>query len=223
MSLLTLLMIVGPPVAMIALGVVLFNLAKSGYLHEHTYVGWAVLGVELAIFFWAAVRQAGAPGSGFTALAYIFFLGLIFATQAFHISELFVLTFAPDRSDGLKVIKTYSIVERKIIEDDLRGSIAEYEGAVADDPGDIEARLRLAEMLFRNEDYEKCGETYEDVLKRERRLSAERHCLILTRLAKIHAEQFSDPDKARELLLSIIDKYPDTRFSKYARECMAGL
>lgn len=223
MSFLTLLMIAGPPVAMIALGVVLFNLANSGYLHGHTYAGWAVLGAELIIFFWAAVRQAGAAGSGFTALAYILILGYIFTMQAPLISELLVLTFTPDRSAGLKVIKTYSIAERKIIEDDLSGSIAEYEGAVADDPGDIEARLRLAEVLFRNADYEKCVETYQDVLKRERRLSAERHCLILTRLAKIHAEQFTDPEKARELLLSIIDKYPDTRFSKYAGECMAGL
>jgi tetratricopeptide (TPR) repeat protein len=212
-----------PILALITLGVVFSYLANSGLLYEYRYLGWLVLLADLAIFFSTAVKLSSAGGLGGAALFYLFFLGLLFASQRGPIVDLLILTFTPDRSDGLKLIKSYSKAERKIIEDDLGGSVAEYEHAVTEDPDDVEARLRLAEVLFKNADHEKSAEAYEEVLQRERKLSAERRSLILTRLANIHADKFGDKEKARELLQSIIDAYPETRFSEYAKERLAGL
>jgi tetratricopeptide (TPR) repeat protein len=214
---------VWPILAVIALGMVFRNLADSGFLHEHKYVGWLVLALEITVFLSTAAKRASAGGLGFVALAYILFMGYILAMQARLVADLLILTFAPDRSDGLKVIKSYSMAERKIIQDDLGGSIAEYKRAIAEDPDDVEARLRLAEVLFENADYRMSVETYDEVLQRQRTLSVERRCLILTRLASIHAGKFGDKGKARELLQSIIDTYPGTRFSEYAKERMADL
>ena len=223
MSFLSLLIIVGPIVAIVVLGSVFFWLANSGYLGGYKYVGWALLGAELVITFSAVVGQASAEGMGFIALFYILFLTYMLAMQASPIAELLILTFAPDRSAGLKLLKSYSIAERMIIEEDLSGSITEYEDAVADDPSDIEARLRLAEVLFQNAEYRKAVEAYESALRIGKGLGAERRCLILTRLAQIDAEQLGELDKARNLLETIIKKYPDTRFSNYAEERMARL
>jgi len=223
MSFTSLLIILGPVVALCALAVVSVNLANSGFLERRKYVGWALLGFALVIFFSSVIWQARTAESSLTLSIYIIGLSFLAAMQGPLVAELLTLTFWPDRSRGLKLLRSYSAAERKIIEGDLSGSIAEYESAIAEDPDDIEARLRLAETLFESKEFQKTVDAYEAVLNRAPKLSAERHCLILTRLARIHAEEFGDVDKARELLATIIEKHPDTEYSRYAKECISGL
>lgn len=213
------LMILAPPVALFILGVVSIRLTGNDFFKTRRSAGWALMGVALAIFFPAVSWMGMSMG----AIFYAVFLSMILALQGPLMLELVTLALMGDRSAGLKLLKSYSMAERNIIEDDLSGSIAEYESAVAEDPDDVEARLRLAEVSFQNAEYRKTVEAYEAALHRGKKLSAERKCLILTRLAQIHAEQFGEPDKARRLLETIIKKYPNTRFSEYAQERMAGL
>jgi lipopolysaccharide biosynthesis regulator YciM len=138
-------------------------------------------------------------------------------------AETIVETFMPDRSRGLRLMRFYTEAEKKVIEDDLPGAIEEYEKVIAEDPDDMRARLRMAELCGEAEQYNKAVATYEAILARSEKLSRSEHCSVLTLLSDIYSKHFHDGDRARKNIQAIIDRYPHTSYADFARERLARL
>jgi tetratricopeptide (TPR) repeat protein len=208
---------IGPIVLLIGLGVLSNYLTFSGYFPGNTRIGWTLLGVALAVFLFPLIfmlRSEQAAGVGM--LAHIVFLCLLLALQAPLLAEL--ITLIPDRSRGLKVLKVHSEAERRVNDDDLPGAIEEFDRIIAEDPHDLEARFRLAEICCRSNEYRRAATTYEALLKSAKKLEISSHCVALTRLSEIYAQHLGDVGRAREIINTIIEKYPDTKYARYAKE-----
>jgi tetratricopeptide (TPR) repeat protein len=175
------------------------------------------------MFFPTTVWRAGAGGLGIGALFHIIFLSLLLMLQAPLLVELVTLAVMPDSSRGLKLLKVHTEAEKRVIQDDLPGAILEYESIIAEDPGDIEARFRLAELRYQNEEYRKSASAYEALLGHSQELDMDRHCSVLTRLSEIYAHQLGDVETARAFVQRIVSEYPDTRYADYAREHIDNL
>ena len=210
--LITIIFLFGPMIVLFVLGVVSIHLTSSGYFPGRARVGWALFGIALAMFFPTATWGAGTGGgAGVGALFHIIFLSLLLMMQGPLLIELITLAVMPDPSQGLKLLKVHTEAEKKVIQDDLPGAILEYESIIAEDPGDIEARFRLAELRYQNEEYRKSAAVYEALLGHSQELDMDRHCSILTRLSEIYAHQLGDVETARAFGHRIVSEYPDTR------------
>jgi tetratricopeptide (TPR) repeat protein len=102
--------------------------------------------------------------------------------------------------------------------EDLPGAITQYERIIAEDPGELSARFRLAELCSENEDYRKAAGVYENILEQANEIGVDQHCSVLTRLSEIYAHRLDDADSARRHIHTIIKKYPDTKYAGYARD-----
>jgi len=214
-------LVYGPILFLIASGLLSVYLTFSGYIPGRTRIGWTLLGVTLAVFFPIVAWTAGTETAGVGALFYILFLSMLLALQAPLFVEL--ITLIPDRSKGLKLLKVHTEAEKKVNQDDLPGAIEEYEKTIAADPLDFDARLRLAELCCENKQYQKAAAAYENFLKKADKLEMGRHCSVLTRLSEIYAEHLGKVEKARGLIRIIIEKYPTTKYARYANDRLQNL
>jgi tetratricopeptide (TPR) repeat protein len=209
--------------ALLALAVVSIYMSLSGYLPGRTHIGWAFLAAFIAgtaVFgvIWFS-RYTDAVGQ---------FLGLmiiivLLASQSPLAAELVSQGAVPDGSKGLKLLNVHTSAERMVIEDDLPGAIAEFERIIENDPEDYPARFRMAEVCCQAEDYRKAVAAYEALLEYAGELSRDQHCLALTRLADIYANNLGDTANARRCIHMIIEKYPNTSYAGHARARLANL
>ncbi len=214
--------VLGPIVLLIGLGILSNHLTFSGYIPGNTKIGWTLVCAALAVFFWPLIlmlRSEQAGGVGI--LLHIIFLSVLLAMQAPLVAEL--ITLIPDRSRGLKALKVHSEAEKRVNDDDLSGAIEEFERIIAEDPHDLEARFRLAEVCCRNNEYRRAATTYEALLKSAKKLEMSSHCVALTRLSEIYAQHLGDVGRAREIINSIIEKYPNTKYARYAKDRLSTL
>ena len=212
-------------IPLVVLAVVSLQFAFSGNVDGRQYLGWILLIAFGALTYefigtWMAMHPG--PTSRFLAgLVGAILLG----TQAPLLIELIIIMLAAvsDRSGGLKLLKVHTEAEKKVVQDDLPGAILEYESIIAEDPGDIEARFRLAELRYQNKEYHKSAAAYEALLGYVQELDMDRHCSILTRLSEIYAHQLGDIETARAFVQRIVTEYPNTRYAGYARERIDSL
>jgi len=200
-----------------------FWLAYSEILQERLYVGWIFLVVFLAVFLHFCMlwfKHADDVSSALLAMA---FAAFVLITQWPFALELFSRSFIPDASRNLKVIKTYSAAERKVIEEDFAGAIEEYEKVIAEDPDDVTARFRLADLCYQNKNYPKAVKAYKALVARKGHLDIHQHCSALMRLSEIHAQNLDDPENARRYLEEIIREHEGTKFAGYARDRLNSL
>ncbi len=226
MSLVFILIYVGPPIILSALGAVSLYLTFTGFFPGRTHIGWAFLGVTMAVLLTFVVWHSGTgevTPATYGNFFYVLFLLIFLIPQGPLIVELLSLAAIPDPSKGLKPLKVHTDAERKVVEDDLPGAIAEYERIIAEDPEDIEARFRLAELCCEDEQYPKATAVYKALLECAKDLSISQHCSALTRLSEIHARHLGDVHTARSYIETIIQKYPDTKFAAYAKDRIDNL
>ena len=215
---------------MLALGLLIFmlifsvRLAYSGILVGRAYIGWIYVLIYLLIYFPFAVAwyRDLTTASATTILHVIFLVFLILPLGALA-AETIVVTFLPDQSKGLKLIKVYTEAEKKVVGDDLPGAIEEYEKIIAEDPDDLKAQIRMAELCGEAEQYDKAAAAYEAILEGSKELGREQHCSVLTLLSDIYAKHLCESEKARQNIQTIIDKYPDTEYAEFAKERLANL
>ncbi len=208
---------------LVALVVLSFYLAYSDLLATRTYLGWILLAVFLIFFIRFADLWVTKLDNPFHMFFAVLLLALIFLSQGPLLSELISQSVLPDPSKGLKLIKDYSEAERKVAQDDYTGAILEYEKVIAKTPDDTVARFRLAELCYENEDYRKAAMAYEALVARARQLDMRQHCSALTRLADIYTNHLGDKESAKKHIRTIIETYPDTKYSGYAADRLANL
>jgi tetratricopeptide (TPR) repeat protein len=197
--------------------------AGSGYLDGRTHVGWALLlafiiaYIEFCMLLYSTIDR---PDVAILAMA---LSSLLLATQGPLLLELISKSVMPDPSQGLKLLKVHTEAERKVAEEDLPGAIAEYEKVIAQDPDDIAARFRLAELCHQNKEYQKTVEVYKALVGLKEKLDANQYCSALMRLSEIHAQDLADIDGAREYLETIIKEYAGLKYAGYAMDRLKNL
>ncbi len=214
----------------IVLGILIFllglsvYLALSGILAGRTYIGWALLVIYLMIYFpFAAAWYRDLAGVSVGTIFHILFLVFLIAPLGSLGAELLTLTIMPDPSKGLQLLKIHTEAEKLVNQDDLQGAIEEYERIVSDDPRDLDARLRMADLLCQVEEYGKAVSAYEALLEKSAELDIDRHCFALTRISEICVGQFGDSGRARGFLETIIETHPNTKYADFAKERLDGL
>jgi len=226
MGLTIILFSVGPFVVLTILGAISIYLTFTGFFPGRAHYGWALLGISFTVFFGSVVINAGAGEIGFEtvfSLVYVLFLSAFLALQGPLVLEMISLTVIPDPSKGLKPLKVHTEAEKKVVEDDLPGAIAEYERIITEDPEDYDARFRLAELCCENQEYRKAATVYEEVLKLAEGLSVSQRCSALTRLSEIYASHLGDVNNARRCIRTIIESHPDTKYAGYAEDRLSNL
>jgi len=115
-----------------------------------------------------------------------------------------------------EVKKTYDIAEKLTSEGRYTEAIAEYQKAVEEDPEDVEARLFLAAVYCKMDQYELAARTFTEALELD--LPAEKWCHIANRLADVLVRKMGEPHEAVRTLNRITKKYPRSKFARYACE-----
>ena len=197
--------------------------AFSGNVEDHSQLGWLLLGAFAAaflFFFISLFRIVVDPR-----VLYISVIGsvLILMTQGPLLFELLSRSFFSNSAGNLTLMKSYSIPERMVSEDDISGAIAEYEKLIREDPADIVARFRIADLYCRTTKYEKAVQAYETLVSLKGKLDVNQHCSALMRLSEISAQQLADIASARQYLERIIREYPESRMAGYAAERLKTL
>jgi tetratricopeptide (TPR) repeat protein len=207
--------------ALISLSAFSCYLTYSGFVTGRTHIGWAVVGLYAILFLWFVFRWLDKTSfNSFLMLALLFFLPMLEGPLVF---DLVTQALTPDPSRGMKLLKAYSAAEGKLSQNDLNGAIIEYEKVLAKDPRDTTARLRLAELCLQKKDYLKAAATYETLFAHARKASKGNRCSTLTTLSEIYAKHLDDPERARKCLQTIIEKYPNTKYSDFAAERLNNL
>ena len=198
-------------------------LALSGSLPGHTQIGWVLLAVYMVVYMTFAFGWLGRIGGSALSVYSIILLILLLAPQIPLVIGLLGQALIPDPSKGLKLLKVHSEAEKWVNQDDLPAAITEYEKVIAEDPDDIDARVRLAELFCQSEEYRKAATTYGFLLRHPKKLGMARHCSVLTRLSDIYAHNLDDIDTARRHIREIIDTYPNTTYARYAMDRLDNL
>ena len=105
---------------------------------------------------------------------------------------------------------------------DVAGAIGEYERRLAHHPGDVGARLRLAELYARRGDVDHAA----DLLRALRRLpdvTAEQDVAASNRLIDLYLGPIGEPGRAMVELRRLAECYPATRTGAEARDALARM
>jgi tetratricopeptide (TPR) repeat protein len=215
-----------PIFLLFGLGILSIHLTRSDYIAARPYVGGALLGITGAVFCLYTIglgRTQPSAGALFGSLFYNVLLAVLLAMQIPLILELISQAILPNPGKNLRLLRSYSAAEKKILQGDLPGAIAEYEEALKEVRDDTDAHFRLAELYFDNGDYGKAAKTYETALASAKKLGKDQHCLALTRLSEIYKDHLHDTESARKHLQTIIEKYPETKYAGYATDRIENL
>jgi len=208
---------------LLALGALSIYLAYSGYIPGRTHIGWTVVGVYLLIYLLFAITWLSTVHDPFSSLFAVVGLALLLALEGPLVLEIVTQSILPDHSKGLKLIEVHSEAERKVAQDDLPGAITEYERVILENPVDITARFRLAELCYENQEYRRAANAYEALLAYAERLDISQHCSALTRVSEIYSQHLGNPESARRYIQVIIETYPDTKYADYAGDRLQNL
>ena len=216
-----------PIFLMLLLACLLFlsvQMATSDFVRGRETFGWIyVLGYLLLYFHFFVAWLGGSGKASAGSVADLLLMCALIIPLGVLVTKLVVLQVMPDPSKGLKLLKPHTEAEKRVVQDDLPGAIEEYEKVLKDNPGDLDARLRMAEVCIEAKQYKKAAETYEAVLKKFPKLAIERHSVVLTQLSEIYGRHIGEIEKARESIQVIIDKYPDSNYAKFAKERLSNL
>jgi hypothetical protein len=105
---------------------------------------------------------------------------------------------------------------------DVAGAIGEYERRLAYHPGDVGARLRLAELYARRGDADHAAELLR-ALRRLPDVTAEQDVAASNRLIDLYVGPLGEPGRAMVELRRLAECYPATRMGAEAREALARM
>jgi len=210
-------------IPLLVLAVFSLRFAFSGDLEGRLVKGWILLIAVWALTYELVASWMATHPDPFNRLAAGLVGALLFGSQTPLLIALITHTFMAGRSRGLKVLKVHSEAERLVTEEDLPGAIREYVRIVTEDPEDVDAWSRLADLCYQNGSYRKAAKAYERVLEHAHEFGPDRHCSVLTRLADIRANQLGDVAGARGLIETIIREYPETKYARFARSRLDNL
>lgn len=112
-------------------------------------------------------------------------------------------------------LKTYDRAEAAVSNRDYARAARLYRKAIEDDPDDVEAYRRLAEVLMKLERPEDAAKVFRAGLKRAEKPGD--RCRIAFRLAEVLHEELGRADEGAELYRMIAEEHPDDRRAEYAR------
>lgn len=167
--------------------------------------GFAAAGNLLVLFTVLAI-------SGLCLLPFILFL----VGEYYHRGQRFMMS-----EDQLHVEKTYDQAESCERRQDWEGALAIYRRCLAEDPEDLEAWRRMAEVHLKREAVDEAIRCLQNVVLKA--AEPERKATTAFRLAEILAGRKGDRGEACRLLRTLERDVAGTRFAEYARERIRAL
>lgn len=181
-------------------------------------------GFMIIVFVTLALALAGVP------LWFGFPIGLVAAAIAtaliYHFSEATgqgFLSFLQPSGSSTPYEKQYSLQESLAIRGNVAGAIASYEEIIAQDPGDIEARIRAAELhAGKGGNPKRAAECFAEA-RRVPGLTAARDLYISNRLIDLLRGPLNDEGRALVELRRLVQLHPASRDAKFARGAIAKM
>lgn len=124
--------------------------------------------------------------------------------------------------DDVEVRPQYSRAEARASEGHYEEAIAEFRKVIEEYPDDVNAHVRIAEILCRH--FQRYDDGIAEIrIALEKDIKPEQWAFLSNRLADIHVEYRRDFVAAREALQEILIKLPDTKYAAKARERVLAL
>lgn len=120
----------------------------------------------------------------------------------------------------IKVRKSYDRAEGVEARHDYATAATLYRVAINEDPRDIEARRRLAEVLLKAEDPRAAAEQLRAAFKDA---SGEQRAAIAFRLAEVFQDELHRTGPATQLYMTIIRDHADSHYAPYAQGRLRGV
>lgn len=119
--------------------------------------------------------------------------------------------------------KQYSLQESLAIRGDTAGAIAAYEAVIAEDPGDVEARVRVAELhASKGANPQRALEVFKDA-RRVSGITPERDLYISNRIIDLLRGPLGDEGRALVELRRMVQLHPGSRDASFARDAIAKM
>jgi tetratricopeptide (TPR) repeat protein len=124
---------------------------------------------------------------------------------------------------GGRTDPTFGRAEQYERERKFQAAIELYQKAISKDKRNPTPRLKLADLHLRLRNYDLALQQMKETLQVCRRMPMSERCALMNRMADIHLQHRKDSAAAAQILSQIISEFPDTKYSAYARERIAGL
>ncbi len=196
------------------------NLTGRGVSDERGLRG--CLGFLLVLGLFVALWYSAPQGSDILRLLVTLVCGILYAP---FVAGLFARTAVDSFAvHDAKVQQGYSIAERHEQDDNFDAAEGEYKKTISENPENVGARLRLAEMYYRAENYEKAANMFDHI----RRLGGQKidetqWCTATNRLVDICVTKLDDRKRAVKALEQLVHRYPDSDYAKFAKRRLQGL
>lgn len=105
---------------------------------------------------------------------------------------------------------------------DVKGALASFDEKILQNPLDVPVRLKAAEMHLGAGNYDRARELYRDV-QRIPGVDARDDVTASYRLIDLYREKLRDPGKSLSEFRRLIERYPNSKVERQAREALAAL
>jgi len=116
--------------------------------------------------------------------------------------------------DKIPELKTYDLAEAAVKNEQYDRAVRLYRKKISEDPDDIEAYRRLAEVLVKKEWLEDAVTVFQAGMNRAD--TARDRCRMAFRLAEVLHDRLGRPEEGAELYRMIAEEYPDDRRAEHA-------
>lgn len=193
-------------------------------------LNWSIIptvaGIGIGIV-WTVKR--GLPPNNALALTYIVVGGIVGAMIFGGGSLLFVLGLSRGVGEGFGAFiqpkgeyqRDYSLEDSLVARGDVEGALESFESIAAAEPGNIEVRLRAAELYRKNSSFEDAARLYRDVQSKAQRSRDDIHASL--RLIDLYLAWPENEGRSMRELKRLIDKYPGSEIEKRSRTALANL
>ena len=125
--------------------------------------------------------------------------------------------------EPLKVSKTYSAANVFLVKEKYAEAIKEYRKVIEEDPEDITAQLKMAEIYdHKTKDFAKAIQEYKKLLTMKE-VEDNLWVSVKNRLADIYSQQLENREETLRQLQQIIERFPGTKYSHQALQRISKL
>lgn len=133
------------------------------------------------------------------------------------------LSFLQPSGSSTPYEKQYSLQESMAIRGDVAGAIASYEEIIAQDPMDVEARIRAAELYAARGGNPRRAAEYLIEARKVPGIPAARDLYISNRLVDLFRGPLNEPGRALVELRRLVQLHPTSRDAQFARDAIAKM
>ena len=120
-------------------------------------------------------------------------------------------------------VEQYSYQQSLVMAGRLDDALASFEAVIAEKPGEIDPRLKAAELYDRDKkNHQRAAELFREALKLET-ITPGQYVYVTNRLVDLYTGPLNDPGLALVELRKLIERYPGSAAAEQAKPALATL